>query len=129
MEIAAAEENDHLRWCEERLQQLGDRKSYLNPAWYCGSFLIGATFGLMGDRWNLGFLAETERQVARHLDKHLTMLPADDHKSRAIIEQMREDEARHATRALEAGGHELPGPVKRMMTAASKVMTITASRV
>ena len=129
MQRAANEENDHLSWCEERLQQLESHKSYLNPAWYCGSFMIGTLFGLVGDRWNLGFLAETERQVVRHLDNHLKSLPADDHRSRAILEQMRDDEAHHATGAVKAGAQELPEPVKRIMALTAKIMTTTAARI
>ena len=129
MKHAAEEENDHLNWCEERLRQLDSRKSYLNPVWYCGSFMIGALFGLLGDRWNLGFLAETERQVVQHLDSHLNKLPADDIRSRAIVEQMKSDEQDHATRAVEAGAKELPEPIKDLMTLASKIMTTTAARI
>ncbi len=125
MQRAAQEENDHLAWCEERAHELGSHVSYLNPLWYFGSLGIGAAAGLAGDRWSLGFVAETERQVIRHLDEHLTRLPAADARSRAILEQMREDEAHHATLALEAGGAELPGPVKKLMGFASKVMTRT----
>ena len=129
MECAANEENDHLSWCEERLTQLDSHKSYLNPVWYCGSFIIGTLFGLVGDRWNLGFLAETERQVVEHLDNHLKKLPVDDHRSRVILEQMRDDEANHATGAVKAGARELPDPVKRMMALAAKIMTTTAARI
>ena len=126
MERAALEENDHLAWCESRIRQLGGHKSYLNPFWYAGSVTIGALAGLAGDRWSLGFVAETEHQVVRHLDSHLTRLDEKDAKSRAILEQMKEDEGHHATVALQAGGAELPGPIKRLMQLTSKVMTRTA---
>jgi ubiquinone biosynthesis monooxygenase Coq7 len=126
LEQAAQEETEHLAWTERRIAELGGRKSMLNPLWYAGSFAIGAAAGLLGDKWNLGFLAETELQVVRHLENHLGRLPAADRKSRAIIEQMRDDEARHATSALSHGGAELPAPVKAAMHASSKVMTETA---
>lgn len=123
MEQAAAEENDHLAWCETRIQELNGRTSVLNPFFYAGSFLIGALAGKAGDRWSLGFVAETEHQVVRHLDDHLQRLPRQDHPSRTVLQQMREDEGRHATTALEAGGAELPLPVRLLMKASSKVMT------
>jgi 3-demethoxyubiquinol 3-hydroxylase len=126
LEQAAQEETEHLAWTERRIAELGGSKSVLNPLFYAGSFAIGAVSGVLGDKWNLGFLAETERQVVRHLEGHLERLPADDQKSRAIVEQMRNDEARHATSALEHGAMELPGPVKVAMKASSKVMTETA---
>jgi 3-demethoxyubiquinol 3-hydroxylase len=126
LEQAAREETEHLAWTERRIAELGGAKSVLNPLFYAGSFAIGAVSGLLGDKWNLGFLAETERQVVRHLERHLERLPADDQKSRAIIEQMRDDEARHATSALEHGAAELPAPVKAAMKASSKVMTESA---
>ena len=125
MEEAAAEENDHLQWCAERLDQLDSRVSLFNPLWYGGSFAIGAVAGLAGDKWSLGFVAETEHQVVRHLDSHLDKLPENDSESRAILEQMREDELHHATTAIAAGGAELPGPIKGMMGLMSKVMTST----
>lgn len=128
LEEAAREENDHLAWCERRLDELGSHRSLFNPLWYAGSFAIGALAGLAGDRWSLGFLAETERQVVRHLDRHLAELPPADSKSRAILEQMREDEGRHATTAVDAGAAELPGPVKVLMTGVSRVMTAVAYR-
>ena len=128
MERAAQEENDHLEWCAGRLKELGSQTSYLNPFWYIGSFAMGATAGLIGDKWSLGFVAETERQVVRHLDKHLTQLPEKDGRSRAILEQMKSDELRHATTALEAGAAELPDPVKKLMCLTSKIMTKTAYR-
>ena len=129
MEHAAREEGDHLRWCRERLDELGDRASRLDPLWYAGSFIIGAAAGLAGDRWSLGFVVETERQVVRHLEGHLSSLPPADARSRAILEQMRVDEGVHATTALESGAAELPSPLKRLMTLAARVMTTTAYRV
>jgi ubiquinone biosynthesis monooxygenase Coq7 len=125
LEKAAAEETEHLAWTERRIAELGGAKSVLNPLFYAGSFAIGAMSGLLGDKWNLGFLAETEQQVVHHLEGHLQRLPASDQKSRAIVEQMRDDEARHATSAISHGGVELPSPVKAVMKASSKVMTET----
>lgn len=125
-EKAADEETDHLAWTEERIRELGDRTSLLNPLWYAGAFGIGLLAGRFGDRVSLGFVIETERQVEAHLQTHLERLPAQDHASRAIVAQMKEDEAGHAAGALAAGGVELPGPVKGMMRAAAKVMTTTA---
>ena len=126
MEQAASEETDHLAWTESRVRELDTHTSYLNPLWYAGSFAIGATAGLIGDRWSLGFLAETERQVVEHLNGHLSQLEPQDQKSRAIVEQMREDEGHHATVAMEAGAASLPEPVRRLMRAASKIMTSSA---
>ncbi|MBI2295284.1 MAG: 2-polyprenyl-3-methyl-6-methoxy-1,4-benzoquinone monooxygenase [Betaproteobacteria bacterium] len=126
LERAAQEETEHLAWTESRIEELGGRKSLLNPVWYAGSFAIGAVAGLLGERWNLGFLAETERQVVAHLEGHLGRLPQADTKSRAILEQMRDDEARHATSAITHGGAELPAPAKLAMRLSSKVMTETA---
>jgi 3-demethoxyubiquinol 3-hydroxylase len=123
MERAAQEENDHLAWCETRLQALDNRKSLLNPFWYASSFILGAAAGLAGDKWSLGFVAETEHQVEAHLNDHLQRLPVQDQKSRAVVEQMKEDEIHHATVALEAGGAELPGPIKLAMKLTSKLMT------
>ncbi|HEY9445572.1 MAG TPA: 2-polyprenyl-3-methyl-6-methoxy-1,4-benzoquinone monooxygenase [Burkholderiales bacterium] len=123
---AAQEETEHLAWTERRIAELGGRKSLLGPVWYAGSFALGAAAGFAGDRWNLGFLAETERQVVRHLEGHLERLPAADSKSRAILEQMKEDEARHATSAFKHGAAELPWPVRVAMRFSSKVMTRTA---
>jgi ubiquinone biosynthesis monooxygenase Coq7 len=123
---AAREENDHLQWCEHRIKTLGGKKSLLNPIWYSGSFALGAIAGLIGDRWNLGFLAETERQVETHLEDHLQRLPASDFRSQAVVRQMRDDEANHATAALRAGATELPGPIKGLMRIVSKVMTKTS---
>jgi ubiquinone biosynthesis monooxygenase Coq7 len=129
MQQAAIEENDHLAWCRQRIHQLGGHTSLLNPLWYAGSLAIGATSGLLGDKWSLGFLAETEQQVVRHLDGHLQRLPEADHKSQAILEQMKADEAKHRDTAKDAGGVPLPGPVKKLMTLASRVMTTTAYRI
>jgi ubiquinone biosynthesis monooxygenase Coq7 len=126
MEQAAQEENDHLAWTEQRIRELGSHVSYLNPLWYAGSFALGALAGAVGDKWSLGFVAETEKQVVNHLTGHLVQLPAADEKSRAILEQMRDDEGRHATVAIESGAAALPEPVKQGMQCASKVMTRTA---
>lgn len=126
LEQAAQEETEHLAWTERRIEELGGRKSLLNPLFYAGSFAIGAAAGLIGDRWNLGFLAETERQVVAHLAGHLGRLPAGDEKSRAIVEAMKDDEARHATNAIKHGAAELPQPAKDAMKLSSKVMTESA---
>jgi ubiquinone biosynthesis monooxygenase Coq7 len=128
LEQAAQEETEHLAWTERRIAELGGSKSVLNPLFYAGSLALGALSGLLGDKWNLGFLAETERQVVKHLEGHLERLPAEDRKSRAIVEQMRDDEARHATTAINHGGADLPGPVKAAMKLSSRVMTETAYR-
>ncbi len=125
MERSAKEENDHLAWCEERLGELGNRKSLLNPLWYAGSFAMGAAAGLAGDKWSLGFVVETERQVENHLEEHLEQIPAIDEKSRAILEQMKADEVRHAQIAKAAGGADLPGPIRAAMKLTSRVMTQT----
>jgi ubiquinone biosynthesis monooxygenase Coq7 len=129
LEQAAREEQDHLAWSAERIRELGGRPSLLNPLWYAGSFAIGAVAGVLGDRWNLAFLAETERQVEEHLTGHLQSLPPDDQRTRAVVEAMRADEARHRASALELGAAELPEPVRRAMRLASKVMTTVAYRV
>ena len=129
MERAAAEEVDHLVWCEERLQQLGSHTSRLNPLWYGLSFALGAVAGVAGDRWSLGFVAATEERVCQHLSDHLEQLPEDDSRSRKILEQMLEDERRHGELALEAGGEDFPEPVKRAMTAIATVMTNTSYRI
>ncbi len=126
MERAALEENDHLDWCAQRIEELDQHTSLLNPLWYTGSLAIGALAGIAGDKWSLGFVAETEHQVVRHLEDHLRRLPPQDLKSRAILVQMKQDEGRHATTALEAGGAHLPQPVKKLMTLTSRVMTRTA---
>lgn len=126
MDRAADEEVDHLAWCEQRLQALGSRTSLLNPLWYGLSFGIGAAAGLVSDKLSLGFVAATEDQVCKHLQKHLEQLPSNDTESRAVVEQMLTDEAKHAHAALEAGGTRFPGPIKAAMTAASKLMTQTS---
>jgi ubiquinone biosynthesis monooxygenase Coq7 len=123
---AAAEEEDHLAWTAKRLEALDSRPSLLNPLWYTGALAIGLAAGRMGDRVSLGFMAETERQVEQHLDSHLDKLPAADRESRAIVEQMRADEAQHGKSAMDAGGIELPFPARALMRAVSKVMTRTA---
>lgn len=125
MARSAQEENDHLAWCERRIEELGDRKSLLNPLWYTGSFAIGALAGLAGDKWSLGFVVETERQVEDHLDEHLEQVPQEDLKTRAILEQMKTDEIHHADLALAAGGVELPAPIRLAMKLTSKIMTRT----
>ena len=127
---ACNEETDHLAWCEQRLHELGGRTSLLNPLWYAGSFAIGyAAAKLGGDRMSLGFVVETERQVEAHLESHLGLLPANDGPSRAIVAQMKTDEAQHAKEALAAGAAELPAPFKSMMQVAAKVMTTVAHRI
>ncbi len=126
MRHAAAEENDHLAWCEQRIQELGARKSLLNPLWRVGAFAIGSAAGIAGDRWSLGFVAETERQVVKHLENHLGLLPQNDTRSRAVVAQMKEDEHRHAEAAVQAGAAELPPPIKGLMRLAAKMMTSTA---
>jgi 3-demethoxyubiquinol 3-hydroxylase len=126
LQTAAAEERDHLAWCRTRLQELGSRPSLLDPAWYAGSFALGMASGLLGDRWSMGFLAETEAQVEHHLEGHLDELPADDRRSRAIVLQMRDDEQRHGAMGRSLGATELPYAVKLAMKATSKVMTRTA---
>lgn len=123
---ASDEETEHLAWCEKRLNELGSRKSFLNPFWYAGSFGLGVLAGALGDKWNLGFLAETERQVEGHLDSHLASLPEQDARSRAIVEQMKADEIKHAETALAHGGADLPLPVKMAMKLSSRLMTRTA---
>jgi len=129
MERAAAEENDHLEWCEQRVRELGGRLSLLNPVWYLGSFAIGAAAGVAGDRWSLGFVAETEQQVTEHLSSHLQRIAAKDVKSRAILEQMKIDETEHGATAKRAGGADLPQPVRRLMKLVSKIMTGSAYRI
>ena len=129
MERSAQEENDHLDWCEKRIGELGGRTSLLNPLWYAGSFAIGALAGIAGDKWSLGFVAETERQVEDHLDEHLAQVPADDRKTRAILEQMKRDEIEHAAKAVATGAVELPAPIRQAMKLTSKIMTTTVYRV
>ncbi|MCL4150534.1 UNVERIFIED_CONTAM: hypothetical protein GTU68_017674 [Idotea baltica] len=119
---AALEESEHLAWCGQRVHQLGGHTSIFNPLWYFGSFTLGAVAGKAGDQWSLGFVAETETQVVKHLEHHLDKLSIDDSKSRAILEQMREDEAHHKETALKAGGIALPHPLKKAMSLVSKVM-------
>jgi len=126
---ASVEESDHLNWCRRRLEELGEKPSILDPFWYIGSFAIGVTAGIAGDRWNLGFLEETEKQVVRHLDSHLERLPQHDSRSRAIVEQMKVDEQGHADLAHSLGAAPLPDPVKALMQLTSKVMTNLAERI
>lgn len=128
MQRAANEEFDHLAWCEQRLAELGSRPSVLSPIWYSGAFAIGAASGILGDKWSLGFIAETEKQVCAHLDSHLEELPDNDDKSRAIVTQMRDEEEEHGENAIEAGAVELPAPLQRLMQLTAKVMTNTAYR-
>lgn len=128
MAEAAAEEIDHLAWCEERITELDGRPSRLNPLWYAASFGIGATAGLISDKLSLGFVAATEDQVCAHLQEHLDKLPINDTKSRAVVEQMLIDEKRHAETALDAGGYPFPSPVKKLMTAVSSAMTASSYR-
>lgn len=126
LEQAGLEEIDHLFWCQSRLQDLNSHVSVLNPIWYISSFLLGLTAGICGDRWNLGFLEETEKQVTRHLEDHLEKLPIQDHKTRAILEQMRDEESAHADAAYHAGAAELPKIIKTLMKLTSVIMTKTA---
>ena len=126
---ASLEETDHLAWTEQRLDELGQRKSLLNPLWYGAAFGLGLLAGRLGDPLSLGFVVETERQVEAHLESHLTRLPENDHASRAIVGQMKDDEARHALQAQKAGAAELPPAVKNLMRAAAKVMTTVAHRI
>ena len=123
---AAAEEGEHLDWCEARVRELDGHVSYLTPLWYFGSFAIGAAAGAAGDKWSLGFVMETERQVVEHLDRHLELLPEQDRRSRSILQQMRRDEMQHASVARDAGGAELPLPLRVLMRCCAKVMTGTA---
>jgi len=123
MDRAAREEGDHLAWCRERLRELDARRSYLDPVWYAGSFAIGALTGLLGDRWSLGFVAETERQVVDHLSEHLRRLPPGDHRGRAILNEMRADEGRHAITAARESGVEIPRAVAGLMRRVAKIMT------
>lgn len=123
---SAAEEEDHLAWCNKRLEELDDQASILSPLWYAGSYAIGASVGLLGDKWILGFISETEKQVVEHLDRHLARLPDEDIKSREIINKMREEEAMHDQTARDAGAEELPQAIKFAMQAVSKVMTKTS---
>lgn len=126
---SANEEIDHLTWCRNRLEELDGHTSYLGPFWFMGSFAIGVTAGIVGDRWNLGFVLETENQVIEHIEDHLQHLPEQDKRSRAILEQMKDDEAHHATVAVSSGAAVLPQPAKRFMRFMSRVMTTTAYRI
>ena len=127
--LAAREEEDHLAWTQQRLGELGSRTSYANPLWYAGSFAIGLVASIGGDRRNLGFVVETERQVEEHLTEHMDRLPESDARSRAIVAAMRDDEARHGASAREAGAAKLPAPVRALMRVTAKLMTVTAYRV
>ena len=129
LEHAAIEEEDHLAWCERRLEELDSRPSLLNPVWYAGSFVLGSIAGLAGDKISLGFVAETEKQVEHHLDEHLKELPSNDHRSRAIVAQMRADEIAHGQMAIQEGGVELPSAIQVVMKTMAKIMTVTAYRV
>lgn len=129
MAVAAREETDHLAWTEQRLRELGDRPSLLNPLWYAGAFALGLAAGRAGDAWSLGFVVETERQVEEHLAGHLSRLPAGDAASRAIVAQMKEDEAEHGRAAQQAGAAPLPAPLRLAMRLAAKLMTTTAHRI
>ena len=129
LERAAREEEDHLAWSAQRVDELGGRTSWLNPVWYAGAFTIGTVAGVLGDRWNLGFLAETERQVEEHLSGHLERLPEEDERTRTLVEAMRADEARHRDTAVRLGAAALPAPVKLAMRFASGLMTRIAYRV
>lgn len=126
MQLAAIEEGDHLAWCKQRLEELGDHTSYLNPLWYAGSFCIGMVAGMVGDAWSLGFVVETERQVIKHLEGHLQVLPEHDQRSHQILTKMSADEAQHRDAAIAAGARELPAWMKRGMALTSKVMVTTA---
>ena len=128
MQKAADEEFDHLAWCEQRLDELGEKPSRLSPVWFAGAFAIGALSGIFGDKWSLGFIAETERQVCEHLDGHLDKLPDNDARSRKIVATMRDEEAAHGENAIEAGAAELPMAVRTLMQATAKLMTTTAYR-
>lgn len=123
---AAQDETDHLAWCAARIEELGGRTSLLTPVWYAGSFAIGAVAALAGDRYSLGFVAETERQVVEHLESHLQILPPDDARSRSVVEQMQQDEARHGLDAEGAGGAPLPAPIRALMRFTARIMTATA---
>lgn len=129
MKHAADEELDHLAWCEQRLAELGSEPSVLRPLWYAGSFAIGAASGVLGDKWSLGFIEETERQVSEHLTGHLDGLPENDVKSRAIVRQMRDEEEVHGENACKAGAAPLPAPVRELMKAVAEIMKKTAYRI
>lgn len=125
MQQAALEEGDHLNWCKQRLDELGSHTSYLNPVWYAGSFAIGMVAGMIGDKWSLGFVVETERQVIKHLAGHMAILPMQDQRSYQILKRMEQDEAEHRDTALDAGAYQLPKPIQTMMALTSKVMVKT----
>ena len=129
MQLAADEEIDHLSWCEDRLKELDSHPSILNPFWYAGSFAIGAVAGIAGDDWSLGFVKETENQVEAHLEDHLERLPEGDARSQAILDQMKEDEAKHARMAEDAGARELPPPIRRAMTMTADLMKSLVYRI
>ena len=129
LQHASDEENDHLRWCATRLEQLHTNKSLLNPLWYAGSFAIGAVAGLAGDGWSLGFLKETENQVEAHLEGHIEELPPEDARRRAILDQMKIDEAKHAQMAEDAGAYDLPEPVRKLMKSTAQIMKSVAYRI
>lgn len=129
MQEAAEEEIDHLNWCYQRIEELDGHTSHLNPLWYLGSFSLGLAAGLAGDKWSLGFLAETEKQVVEHLESHLERLPEEDTVSRAIVAQMAIDEAKHAEMAEDSGAEQLPTPIKHLMRATAKVMTALSERI
>lgn len=126
MHQAALEEGDHLNWCKERLEELDSHTSYLNPLWYAGSFCIGMVAGMVGDKWSLGFVAETERQVIKHLEGHLHMLPAEDQRSYKILQKMEMDEAKHRDEAIALGAKDLPEIIKKAMSCTSSIMVKTA---
>jgi ubiquinone biosynthesis monooxygenase Coq7 len=129
LEQAAREEEDHLAWSADRVRELGGHLSVLNPVWYAGSLAMGIAAGALGDRWNLAFLAETERQVEEHLAEHLEQLPAGDSRTRAVVERMREEEVRHRAAAIALGAAEMPAPARLAMRAVAKLMTTVAYRV
>ena len=129
MQHAADEEFDHLAWCEQRLTELDAKPSKLSAFWFAGSFAMGTASGLFGDKWSLGFIAETERQVCEHLTSHLQRLPEEDARSRAIVRQMRDEEQQHGENAVDAGAAELPQPIRKLMHLTSKIMTKTAYRI
>jgi len=129
MQLAADEEIDHLAWCEDRLRELDSRPSILNPFWYAGSFAIGAIAGIAGDRWSLGFVKETEKQVEAHLEDHLERLPEGDGRSQAILDQMKKDEAKHAEMAEAAGARDLPPPIQSAMAFTASIMKTLAYRI
>ncbi len=129
MREAADEEIDHLNWCYQRIETLGGHTSLFNPIWYAGSFALGVGAGLAGDKWSLGFLAETEKQVVEHLHSHLERLPPQDIVSRAVVGQMAEDEAKHAEMAISEGGAELPAPIKGLMKLTARIMTTVAEKI